>query len=745
MTTAYADFLASKNRHHAATGVDADLDLFHPAMFPFQTRLTEWALRKGRSALFASTGLGKTVMHLHWGLQAAERTLIVAPLAVAFQTVAEARDKWGISLAYARNEFESPLVGLTITNYERLDKFDPANYGAVVLDESSCLKDFTSKTRTQLIEMFRDTPMRLCCTATPAPNDIAEIANHAEFLGVMTRVEMLATFFVHDDNGWRLRKHARQDFYKWLATWAMTLVKPSDLGFSDEGYELPPLTVEPIILRSDYTPDGQLLATGLKGVGDRSRVRKGTLQDRVTRVLEIVNREPDQAWILWCGLNDESDALAKALPRAIVVTGSQDAEKKAELLALFGTEGGILVSKAAIAGMGLNYQHCARMIFVGMNDSWESWFQAIRRCWRFGQQNPVHVYAVLSDQEEPILHNVMKKEKQATEMTTELVKQVAEYERSEIGAVADPQSTPLVRREVIGKNWRLINGDSCEEVPNLPAESIDFSVYSPPFASLYVYSPTTRDLANCASRDQFFGHYRYVIEGVLRATKPGRLTAVHVQQLATTQSTHGVIGLYDFRGDVIRAYVDAGWIFHGESTIDQDPQAQAIRTHSKALLFVQLRKDSSWLRPAMADYILLFRKPGENAVEIKADLTNDDWIEWARPIWYNIRESDTLNIAEGRDSDDERHICALQLGTIERCIRLWSNKGETVLSPFAGIGSEGHEAIRLGRKFVGVELKRRYFDTALKNMARAEALAGTHDLFSLAGVDVDESVASGTL
>ena len=287
----------------------------------------------------------------------------------------------------------------------------------------------------------------------------------------------------------------------------------------------------------------------------------------------------------------------------------------------------------------------------------------------------------------------------------------------------------MTRQEWTGAEWRLINGDSCEEVPGLEPDSIDLSVYSPPFSSLYTYSASDRDIGDCASHAEFLTHLGFVIRGLLAATKPGRLTCCHIAQLTSTKATHGVIGLIDLRGAMVQAFTEVGWIYHGDICIDKDPQAQAIRTHSKALLFVQLRKDSSWLRPALADYILVFRKPGDNAVAIHPDLTNNEWIEWARPIWYGIDETDTLNTAVAKENDDERHICPLQLGTIERCIRLWSNPGDVVLSPFAGIGSEGYEAVRLGRRFIGIELKPSYAQTAAKNLALAATLKTQGTLF----------------
>jgi DNA modification methylase len=289
----------------------------------------------------------------------------------------------------------------------------------------------------------------------------------------------------------------------------------------------------------------------------------------------------------------------------------------------------------------------------------------------------------------------------------------------------NPVSTDHVTGDECGHGWQLMLGDSCERLAEIPDSSVDLSVCSPPFASLYVYSPSPRDLGNSASREEFLTHYGYIIAEQLRVTRPGRLACVHLQQLSTTKATHGVIGLTDFRGDVIRAFLAAGWIFHGEVTVDKDPQAQAIRTKAHALMFQTLKRDSAMTRPAMADYVLIFRKPGTNAVPIRGDVDNDTWIEWARPVWYGIRESNTLNARAGRDAADERHIAPLQLDLIQRCVRLWSNRDELVLSPFAGIGSEGVVAIEQGRRFVGVELKPSYWASAVSNLRAAERRVGS--------------------
>jgi DNA modification methylase len=281
-----------------------------------------------------------------------------------------------------------------------------------------------------------------------------------------------------------------------------------------------------------------------------------------------------------------------------------------------------------------------------------------------------------------------------------------------------------------GEKWALYNGDSAEVLPDLPAHSIDLAVFSPPFGSLYTYSATDRDLGNSAGDEQFWQHFGFISRELCRVMKPGRNVCVHVAQIPSQKAKDGVIGLKDFRGDTIRHFQSEGFVYHGEVCIDKDPQAQAIRTKSKGLLFNQMRRDAAWSRPALADYILIFRAPGENAVPIHPDISNDDWISWARPIWYGIRETETLNVAEGREADDERHICPLQLGTIERCVRLWSNPGETILSPFAGIGSEGYVAVKQGRQFIGAELKPSYWRAGVRNLKRAEQDGRMPDLFS---------------
>jgi DNA modification methylase/superfamily II DNA or RNA helicase len=732
--TDYDDFLRSRTLTVAAAGIEIDASAVHSLLFDFQAAGLRWALRKGRAAVFYGTGLGKSFIAGEWGRLGPRRTLCLAPLAVTRQLRAEFA-KLGIDAVIAREQLQATATGITLANYEMLKAFDPAAFDGVILDESSILKSQDGKTRKALIDAFAETPFRLCLTATPAPNDIAEIANHAEFLGVMSRQEMLAKFFVHDDNGWRLKGHAREPFYRWLASWALTVRTPSDLGFDDNGYLLPPLNVHYVEVATDWRPDGALFPLGLNGVGERAAVRKETVDAKLLAVMELIEAQPDAQWLIWCGLNQESGKLASMLKRfgGVEIAG-KDAPLDKELALMKFAAGEIpyLVTKPKIAGFGMNFQSCHKQIFFGLTDSWETYYQAIRRSWRFGQKHAVDIHVVLADAERPIFDNVMGKEREAEAMSAELVKHVAEYERIEIGTAVAAKKFTYATRDVEGDGWRLMLGDSAERLADLPDASVGFCVFSPPFSSLYTYSSTERDLGNCKTDVEFFDHFAFVTAQLLRIVRPGRNIAVHVQQIATTKVNDGVIGLKDFRGDVIRHFTAGGFVYHGEIVIDKDPQAQAIRTHSKALLFVQLKKDAAWLRPALADYVLLFRTPGDNDIPIRPDISNDEWIEWARPIWYGIKESDTLQgWQKAKGSDDERHICPLQLGTIERCVRLWSNVGETVLSPFAGIGSEGYEAVRLGRRFVGVELKPEYFDLAAKNLRASVEAATQGTLFAV--------------
>lgn len=750
----YQLFLANKINKTRSYGIDVPDSAIHPTLFSFQRDITRWACAKGRAAVFADTGLGKTFIQLEWARLIGQTTLIVAPLSVARQTVREGR-KINCDVRYVRSQTDiAPDHRIYITNYEMLEHFDPAAFGAVVLDESSILKSLDGSTRRKLTEMFADTPYRLACTATPAPNDRSEIGNHSEFLGYATTAEMLAMFFIHankviemevngkvlrrklgNDNGqeWRLKHHAHDAFFRWLSSWAMSIRKPSDLGYDDNGYILPPLSITPHWLEHDYQPEGSLVFTGLKGVTDRRRVRRSTADTRIAAAIDMVSSSGDQ-WLVWCDLNDESARLAAAIPGAVEVKGSDDPEYKAATIEAFQDgQYRVLVTKPRIAGFGMNFQNAPNQCFVGLSDSWEQFYQAIRRSYRFGQTRPVNIHIVLTEIEREIYDNIMRKEALATEMSTQLIDAVRGYEANELHAAGPVTNGTYNTATFTGTDWTAMLGDSSERLTEIADNSIDLSVYSPPFADLYTYSNSERDLGNSRNWPEFFGHYDFIIRQLLRVAKPGRMTCVHVADIPAMAVKDGYIGLKDFPGAVIQAYESAGWIFYGRAIVAKNPQAQAIRTKAKALLFVQLAKDSAASRPAILDQILIFAKPGENAVPItpvaNGEIDNEKWIDWAGGIWLGIQESDTLQYQNARNESDEKHICPLQLGTIERCIKLYSNPGETVLTPFMGIGSEAYQAVKFGRRAIGIELKESYFREAVINLRRAEENKNQRTLF----------------
>lgn len=750
----YAAFLQTKGPKVEAAGFEPGPT--HPTLYPFQRDIVQWAVRRGSAAIFADCGLGKSFMQVEWARQVQQQTggvvLIVAPIAVGQQTIDEAA-KLGVTVTRVQKPEELLSTGICITNYERLHLFAGGGFHleGIVLDESSILKSMDGKTRTLLIQKFSAIPYRLCCTATPAPNDVSELANHAEFLGAMSRVEMLATFFIHDsdDGTWRLKGHAEGDMWRWMTQWAVFIRRPSDLGYEDGGWKLPALSITDEMVISGLAGGGAHVATpraddlfhcaicnqaeaelepvcpgmSLGGIGGRSKVRKLTLAARVQRAAEIIRDTPGQ-WIVWHGLNDEGYALVEALNALgisnALIEGSDKDETKIQREQQWRAGGvRVLITKPEIFGFGMNWQHCNQVLFLGLGDSYEKYYQAVRRSWRFGQSRPVDVRIVVSDVEGAIADNVKRKEQEANRMAESIVEAAREGQQ----AIRTDRYDKYEPKIANADEWALMLGDCVERIKEVPDKSVGFTVYSPPFASLYTYSSSNRDMGNCRSFDEFFEHYKYLIPELLRVTMPGRRVAVHCQQLSTTKNTHGFIGWRDFRGELIRAHVAAGWIYDGEICIDKNPQAQAIRTKSKQLMFVQKEKDSSWLRPAMADYVLLFRHPEESKeTPVKTDVTNEEWILFAHPIWYGIRESNVLKqFRNAREEEDEKHICPLQLETIERCIRLWSNKGDVILSPFAGIGSEGYVARRFGRQFIGIELKEAYWKQAAENLALADS------------------------
>lgn len=422
---AYEDFIARRKAVAKPAGRTITHGDLHHSLKPFQAELVIWAARVGRPAVWADTGLGKTRMQLEWCRVMADTSLVVTTLAVAIQTVAEA-EKIHIDARYVRSAEEVDGPGMYVTNYEMVEKFDPALFGAVALDEASILKQSDGKTRTRLIEHFSPVAYRSAWTATPAPNDPEELTNQAEFLGQMSRTNMLAAYFVHDQDGWRLKGHAYEPMIRWMTSWAVAIRRPSDMGYADDGYELPGLRVIPEIVDAHIEPAAdELFAVSIGGVSGRARVRKETMAARVQRAVDLVDAEPGEAWILWCGLNDEAAALASKIPGAVNVHGGMTPEQKAAHLISFANgDLRVLITKPSIAGMGLNFQAAARMAFVGLSDSYEAYYQCIRREYRYGQSRVVHAHIILSQIEGQIADNVQRKEKQANRIVDGMVREL---------------------------------------------------------------------------------------------------------------------------------------------------------------------------------------------------------------------------------------------------------------------------------------------------------------------------------
>lgn len=751
-TVDYLGFLGTKQLVASSVGITVSHDKLHRSLMAHQHHTALWALRRGRAAVFFDRGLGKTRLGLEYGRALINhsiterlkgfRVLVICPLAVVDEFIQEGHAIQYLPKYAADQSAVTRSRGIWLTNYERADRFDASQFDAVILDEASILKSLDSKTRIGLTRQWRYTRYKLLLTATPSPNDVKELVNYSEFLGIMSRKEVFATFFINETGKkgkskklvTRLKHHAVTPFYQWLSSWAIAARKPSDLGFSDDGYNLLPLNVVEHEIVSGWVNEGQLIYTGLAGVTERASVRKETLAQRVRKAMDLVQSHDEQV-ILWHHLNAEGHQLRDALTDCVLVEGTMTAEAKAEAFKRF-KQGDvrILITKPSIGGFGVNFQNSHHQVWVGINDSFEEFYQAIGRQHRFGQQHPVQVDVILADAQRPVWENVLRKKVDHETMIGQLV--------AHMGGTAQlyRQREDYHTNTTRGNHYTLYMGDSCDPrgvSTNIAANSIGLSVTSPPFVNRYAYTATERDLGNSRDLNEFMAHYRFQIRELLRITMPGRSACVHVQNVRTTRRDTGTHpGLIDFRGAVIQAFVDAGWVWVHEVTCDKNAQMQAKRKHHQGLLYKTKNTDSSKLAGALADYLLVFRKPGDNPEPVDCDVPDHIWNDWARPVWYDINETDVLDTQVAAASDDEMHLCPLQIPFIERCIRLWSNRGDTIFDPFNGIGSTGYVAIQHNRRYVGIELKPNYFETAIKNLQEAERLSRQIDLFQFAGIEV---------
>lgn len=899
----YQEFLAGKMKLAGQTGIEP-IDL-SPIAFPFQRAIVEWSLRKGNSAIFAECGLGKTIMELDWAWNISLHTkmpvLIIAPLAVAGQTVKEGQ-KFNRPVTYVRSQadVENADTDLVITNYEIIEAFDPSCFGGVVLDESSILKNYTGKTKQTLISMFADVPYKLAGTATPSPNDHLELGNHAEFLGIMRSNEMISRWFINDSmkaGGYRLAKWATFDFWNWVTSWAVCISKPSDLGFDDNGFNLPPLEMIEHVVPVDHTrafseidKHGQrsLFLTGKTSATNMFREKRATLDKRMIEVASIVANIPEnEPIVIWVNTNAESDLVQKLIPEAVDVRGNEKVEVKRQKLEDFSDgKTRILVTKPKIAAFGLNWQHCNNFIVASPDHSFEKFYQLCRRFWRFGQERPVYGHMVFAQSEGDIVKNLERKRLEHEALQDGMINAMR------TGGLNASDGNLLLnvgkwQDKAEGSNWTLYHGDSCQTIANVASDSIDHSVYSPPFANLYIYSDNLEDMGNCADYDEFQMHYGYLVAEKLRIHKAGSYSAVHCKDLPLYKGRDGAMGLYDFPGDLIKTHLDNGWWFVGWKTIWKDPVIEMQRTKNAGLLWSSaFCERAERARQGMADYVLIFQKPddltkpetemdcdplplsvvercidlwsnegdyiispyhnqfvreagqcglmvvdrfiggdvdvyrqslmdGRNLVvrisnpasmtalidamgtermvfhsrvaltdgtwlvvfrkwtdemagehvthDLKMDshefvgwdapqFYDDDrgysiqvWQRYASPVWYDleglpklnddiwmdIQQTNVLNYRQAKEANDEKHICPLQLDVIEKSLIEFTKKGDLIYTPFAGIGSELHTAVNMDRRAVGGELKRGYYETAIRYLSELEREMAQPTLFDL--------------
>jgi DNA modification methylase len=705
----YNEFLESKKKTIIQSGFDINQDQLNYNLFPFQKFIVQRALKAGKYAIFADCGLGKTLMQLTWAEQVVRQTnkpvLILAPLAVVGQTKQEGL-KFGIN-----------MTDIFVYNYEQINNLDCSIYSGIVLDESSILKNYEGETKKLIIDNFKFTPYKLACTATPSPNDPMELGNHSEFLDIMSRNEMLAMYFVHDGGEtakWRLKGHAIKLFYQFIGTWAIMLNKPQDIGFEMTGYSLPELKLIEKQIITANRDNGQLFNDAIISATNFNQELRLTKLERLEEVVNIINNNPTENYIIWIKQNEEGEALKKLLPEAVEVKGSDSNEwKESKLLGFANNEFRILITKTKIASFGMNYQNCRNQIFASLDFSFEGLYQAIRRSYRFGQKEIVNIYLITTDTMANVKQAIDNKQKQFEIMQDEMSKAINANLNNNI-----MNSTLYNVDEVNNEFYNIQRGDCVELIKNVPDESVGFSIFSPPFAELYTYSNHIEDMGNSSDYNQFLTQFSFLIKELFRVVQSGRNVAVHCMDLPIQKGKHGFIGLRDFSGLILKAFEESGFIYHSRVTIWKDPVVEMQRTKALGLLHKQVKKDSTMSRVGIPDYLMIFRKDGERSNPVTStDIPVDLWQKYASPVWMDINYGNTLQgFRNGRDANDEKHICPLQLETIERAIHLYTNVNDTVLTPFMGIGSEVFQAVKMNRKGIGFELKESYYDLAKKNL-----------------------------
>jgi len=798
----------------AAVGVIPETTVRHEwelgtHLFDYQAWIVARALDRERFALFADTGLGKTAMQLDWALNVHRitggRVLLIAPLSVCRQTIAEAERFYGVPTVddltdrADLHEWLDNGTGLGITNYE---KFDGAGKGdrfggehwpvaGVVLDESSMLKTFGVR-KFAVMRAFSGLRYKLACSATPAPNQRTEFAQHAVFLDqVRSTTEYLTAYFMNRDGDWQFKPHSREAWAANLASWSVFVRDPKRWGFADHLADLPEMTEEfPLVSLTEEqmsaarvhetgdqpslfgaTPGGITSRTKMMQIAQGFELGDGKVVARYESVkpqfvADLAARHADEQVIVWVTFDEEGDRLAELIPDSVHLSGRTKPATRDQIIEAFRASADdaprVLILKPAMFGFGVNLQSCAVQVFSSITDSFERYYQCIRRSYRFGQDRPVRVYVPLTELDTAICQNVMSKQstfqRDADEIEQAVVDRLRPRDTSEVRIVSTAPKPELDRSA--GELWTMIYGDSLAHMATMEPESVDLCVFSPPFAALYSYSQELEDMGNVRGESEFRFQWRIFAERLLPVMRPGRVVAIHCKEIIRFANTSGYRHCYDFPSDLREGMVDAGFAYHRRITIHKNPQLEATRNKETSLLHVTAIRDAANSMPQTGEYLMVFTAPGDNATPVThtrdehsferhtawmnsiweepADPTDDEirqWRQWIYPdgddaAWFGIRETDVLNAQVAKERPEERHVCPLQLGLIDRVVRLWSNPDELVFSPFGGIGSEGWAALGAGRRFYGCELKESYFRTACRNLAsRENELASKMSLF----------------
>lgn len=740
-------------------------------LFDYQKFILNEAIKRQRYAIFADCGLGKTAMFLAWIRRIkpalnGKKVLIISPLMVLAQTLEEEFKFYHertIEDIHDKDIEEWAKNGksqIAITNFEKFyeRKEFYGNVAAVVLDESSILKNGDGKTRTGIIETTRGLPWKLACSATPAPNDREEYASHATFLEyTRSNNEFYSMFFINRDEGWVIKPHGLESFYQYLSSWSVFLRYPEHYGFSDNLAKLPKPVFETVNL--EWTDEQKkLLGTLHKGSLDRKHflimLSKGfykdgegkvleTTSNKINAVLDIIAKEAGKPTVIWVTYNYEQELYERAFKetnyKLAAISGQTTEEKRVQIIEDFRAgKYDVLISKPKLLGFGLNLPFVTVQIFSGLTDSYEQFYQCVRRSHRYGATESVKVYLPVTNAEKHILNNVLKKKdtfeydsnKQETDFIKNLQNDLNQFFNLPY-KIEDIDNTQLTEYKK-GRDWELFRGDCIKVMRKFEPNSIPFAVFSPPFANLFTYSNDIADMGNNRDSPEFYLHFEFFLKELYRIMMEGRIVCCHLSQLATLKSRDGFVGLHDFRGDIIRLFQRAGFIYFGEWCIAKSPQMQAIKEKVRTLSFAQLESDRLGSKPGLNDYILIFKKPGDAPARVNDNSgpSRDEWINWATGVWADIKDTDTLNVRGTKGEDDVKHICPMNLQVIRRCIRMYSAPGEVVLDPFNGIGSSGVIALEKGRKYIGFELKQEYFDTAINNLEAAKPMQLITDFFS---------------